>query len=87
VRGKRRAADTVIRHIVTPCRSRQASFKKDAEQNRNKQTRSGHSTLLPLDDPEASADAVHDREIFHRPNGKRWKLTCDADLHRLLEIV
>lgn len=42
---------------------------------------------MPLDDPEASADAVHDREIFHRANGKRWKLTCDADLHRLLEIV
>jgi hypothetical protein len=29
----------------------------------------------------------NDREIFHRPNGKRCKLTCDADLHRLLEIV
>jgi hypothetical protein len=52
-RGSKRTADTVIQNIVTRCRSLQASFKKDAEQNRNKpkQFASSHTPAHPTSPP------------------------------------
>jgi len=89
--GKKHAADTVIRNIVTPCRSPQASLKKAAEQNRNNQALRRPSRAVDADEPifVATMQRGSGAENFQQVQSKgiRRSRDCDAVGHRLPKIV